>query len=572
MPCVILHRLQKSSPFQGGRIEPDFRLDVYMIRKKKFVFLILLFIGALYFFIFWFPNATGARDQNMLSVFSADEIAQYPYMVRMLGALFTLFQSPFRFFAYQQYFYGFPYYFYSVAAALLPLKLLGAAGSVSTNMLFLRQLVSVLPMVIALILLVYLQTGFESYIKSISLFLILILIPEVVANDMWLHPESLEFLLIVLTLFFLTRDDLKFGKSFYIAALFCGLATATKLLGLFFFLTIPLYIFLGWYQKRISLRKVMQAATFFVAIMAVIFVLSNPFLFWASQRAFALKIQSNFHRSMTAGFTVAYKNSPLVWLQVIFDLYSVPAFLILAMTALIIGMLKGERRLINLLILSWAIPFMLYISFAIAIRPKHFPMPILLPVFSALPAYFTVLTPPRFIHPLSDYLKKHSARLVLFCAGILIVGWQFVYSLNMDIPQYLDTLNREKNSPSLNFYAALDKNDLSRIILNRTLIVFRDVAVYVPDAANDKVDYQWGVSGYGYINKINADLLLLSKQHLRDYTQPGQTAFDSNFTDAVHFYKDALADQVRGYTLIYQDDFGMAYLSTPLYNQFFSTH
>jgi hypothetical protein len=124
----------------------------------------------------------------------------------------------------------------------------------------------------------------------------------------------------------------------------------------------------------------------------------------------------------------------------------------------------------------------------------------------------------------------------------------------------------------LNFYAALDKNDLSRIILNRTLIVFRDVAVYVPDAANDKVDYQWGVSGYGYINKINADLLLLSKQHLRDYTQPGQTAFDSNFTDAVHFYKDALADQVRGYTLIYQDDFGMAYLSTPLYNQFFSTH
>ena len=227
-----------------------------------------------------------------------------------------------------------------MAAALLPLKLLGAAGSVSTNMLFLRQLVSVLPMVIALILLVYLQTGFESYIKSISLFLILILIPEVVANDMWLHPESLEFLLIVLTLFFLTRDDLKFGKSFYIAALFCGLATATKLLGLFFFLTIPLYIFLGWYQKRISLRKVMQAATFFVAIMAVIFVLSNPFLFWASQRAFALKIQSNFHRSMTAGFTVAYKNSPLVWLQVIFDLYSVPAFLILAMTALIIGMLK----------------------------------------------------------------------------------------------------------------------------------------------------------------------------------------------------------------------------------------
>ena len=54
-------------------------------------------------------------------------------------------------------------------------------------------------------------------------------------------------------------------------------------------------------------------------------------------------------------------------------------------------------------------------------------------------------------------------------------------------------------------------------------IIYRDVAVYVPNAVNDKVYYQWGVSGYGYINKIHADVLLLSKQHLRDYTQAGHS-------------------------------------------------
>src|SRR5512142_444494 len=126
-----------------------------MTRKKKLILSILLFIGGLYFLALWFPNATGAKDQNMLSVFSADEIAQYPYMVRMLAAFFTIPQSLFRFLAYQQYFYRFTYYFYSVVGVLLPLKLLGGVGSVSTNMLFLRQFDSVLPMVLALILLVY---------------------------------------------------------------------------------------------------------------------------------------------------------------------------------------------------------------------------------------------------------------------------------------------------------------------------------------------------------------------------------------------------------------------------------
>ncbi len=391
---------------------------------------------------------------------------------------------------------------------------------------------------------------------------------------MWFHPESLEFLFLVLTFFFLVRDNLRFGKNFYLAALFCGLAVATKQVGLFFFLAIPLYIFLGWRQKSIDTRRSIIVAVSFVAIMFAVFVLTNPFLFWESERKLALQIQIKLHQHMASGFVVAYQNSALDWLRVVTEEYSTLPFLLLAFAAAIIGSIKGERRLLNLLILAWAVPFALYICVALVIRPKHFPLPILMPVYSAVPAYFIMLAPPRFIGPLGNYLKKYGARLLLFLAGILIVGWQFVYSLNIDIPQYLDTLNREKDNPSLNFYAALNQNDLSHVKLDRPLIVFRDVVMYVPNAANDKVYYQWGVSGYGYINKINADLLLLSKQHLRDYTQPGQlqNAVDPNFPDAYHFYKDALAEKVQGYTLMYQDDFGMAYISTPLYNQFLSKH
>jgi len=133
VPCVILHRLQKSSPFQGGRIEPDFRLDVYMIRKKKFVFLILLFIGALYFFIFWFPNATGARDQNMLSVFKRGWNRPISLYGENAWGAFHSFSNSFPVLRLSTILLWFPILFLFRAAALLPLKLLGAAGSVSTK-------------------------------------------------------------------------------------------------------------------------------------------------------------------------------------------------------------------------------------------------------------------------------------------------------------------------------------------------------------------------------------------------------------------------------------------------------
>ena len=545
-----------------------------MIGKKKFIFLTLLFIGVLYFVVFWFPNATGAHDLNMTYIFNSDEPAQYPAVIRMLTPASnpTLSQALYRFFAYQIYFYGFPYYLFSAVIVLLPVKLIFGLGNLQLNMLILRQFVSVLPMIAALMILVYLQTKFESLLKSVGLFLLLLLIPGVVFNDMWFHPESLVFLFIVLTFFFLVQDNLKFGRNFYLAALFCGLAVATKQVGLFFFLAVPLYIFLGWRRKSIDTRRAVGLAAAFVAIMVAVFVFTNPFLFWASERKLALRTQITLHKHIAAGFTVLYHNSPLTWFSVVAENYSTLPFLALAFVAAIIASIKSERRLLNGLILAWVIPFSLYIAFVLVIRPKHFPLPILLPLYSAVPAYFTFFAPPRWMGPLGDYLKKYGVRLLMFLAGLVIVGWQFVYSLNMDVAQYMDTLNREKNNPSLNFYSALDHNDLSRLTLDRQLVVFRDVAMYVPNSANDKVYYQWGVSGYADIHKFNADLLMLSKQHLRDYTQPGQTAVDPNFSDAVHLYKDALAEQVQGYTLIYQDDFGMAYLSTPLADQFLSTH
>ena len=241
--------------------------------------------------------------------------------------------------------------------------------------------------------------------------MILLIVPGVVFNNMWIHPDSLVFLFIVFVFFFLDRDDLQFGKNYYLAALACGLAVATKLIGLFFFLAIPYYIFLGWRKGRIDLRKALIVAVFFVTIMFSVFVLANPFLFWASERAFAFKTQSNLHDAMGSGFIVSYSDDPLIWLRVFQTWYGLPIFILFALISAVIGAFKGERRLLNQLILFWSVPFMVYIAFALVIRAKHFPLPILLPVFSALPAYFTFFAPAKFFQPISEYMKKNLFRL-----------------------------------------------------------------------------------------------------------------------------------------------------------------
>jgi hypothetical protein len=532
------------------------------------VFLSLLLIGAAYFFLFWPVNALGARDQTMISVFDPDEFAQYSHPVRMLdqpGS--TLKQSIYRFIAYQHYYYGYPFYFYSAVIALLPLKLVAGLGNTMYNMLLLRQLVSVLPMIAAVMLLVYLQTKFQSYLRSIALFIFLLTIPAVFRNDTWWHPESLVFLFIVLTFYFLYKDNLSFGKYFYLSAIACGLAVATKLIGLFFFLTIPTYIFLGWHQGRVNFTNVIRLSVAFVALMAVMFVVSNPFLLFASEREAAFKIQSRQSESMSNGFVLSYAKGPATWMPLIAENYAQPLFLLIGFAALGIGIAKKETRLLSLLIATWAIPFTLYLLFAIAIKPKHFFIPILLPVFSTLPFVFDALWPRPF-----RFVKENAAKLTLLIVTFVIAASQVVYNFNIDAEHYLAELNKEKDSQAIQFYEKLDEGLFSKIPADDHLVIFRDVRMYVADLPRWEVKFHWGTLDYAIIQKANADVLVLWKQRLYDYTQAGaaERALDQmEFAEAVRFYNDALNDHVEGYHLIYENNFGVAYISTALYDQYF---
>ena len=201
-----------------------------MAEKQNRTLFTLVGLGALYFFLFIFPNLTGAQDANMLAVFEVDEFAQYPHVIRMLTPADTPYQTLRNFFIYLHYVYGYPLFFFS-ALALLPLKLVFGAGWTEMTpliVLVLRQVLSVFPTILSVMMLVYVQTRFKSLWKSAALFVFLLSIPAVVGNNMFWHPDSLSTLFVVGVFFFLELDSLKFGRNFVLAAVACGLAIGTK--------------------------------------------------------------------------------------------------------------------------------------------------------------------------------------------------------------------------------------------------------------------------------------------------------------------------------------------------------
>jgi hypothetical protein len=75
------------------------------------VLITVIIISLTYFFAFVPINNQGARDYYMLSVFEPDEFAQYAHVIRMTNQpANSISQSFYRLFAYQHYFYGYPFY------------------------------------------------------------------------------------------------------------------------------------------------------------------------------------------------------------------------------------------------------------------------------------------------------------------------------------------------------------------------------------------------------------------------------------------------------------------------------
>ena len=414
-----------------------------MIRNKTCW--IIVAIGIVYFLFFLIPNSMGIKNEHMLSLLSQDESIQYPYLMHMLTPGERFIETIKNFISYQHYFYGYPFYLIS-ALVVLPVRLLmgnQTAPMTQVNILVLRQLVSVLPMIISAAMLTYLQTRFKSIWKSSALFIFLLLIPATISNNLWFwHPDALAVLGIVLTLYFLDRDNLTFSKYFYFSAIACGFAAAIKLIGFFFFLGIAVYLLMGIFNKNIVLKKAAVKALFFILILLAVFIALNPLLLMEQTRTQILKIQTEQNFYITRGWQKGeeYQTGLQAWLPYLRQWFGHPIFLLFLIGSLLYGCLRDKRQLLNRLILAWLIPYSMYLIIFVATKPTHYWLPTLLPLMASA----LILLPDDFFRKLlSD--KNYSIKVYIpLILAVLLITFQLGININTDVKLVTRYLEKER--------------------------------------------------------------------------------------------------------------------------------
>ena len=77
-----------------------------------------------------------------------------------------------------------------------------------------------------------------------------------------------------------------------------------------------------------------------------------------------------------------YNKGPQWWVSTLEKWYGSPLFLTFLFASAAAGCLWGERRLLNLLILTWVVPYSIYLFYFVAVKPDHYWLPVMLPLFS----------------------------------------------------------------------------------------------------------------------------------------------------------------------------------------------
>jgi hypothetical protein len=528
-----------------------------MTTTQKRIFALLLFMAAAAFILFALPNAVASKDLSMVQIFQPDEAVPLPYVFRMIAPAPTLNLALRHFIFYDYYYYGFPF-FAASALVVLPLQWLGRLGDMPLVMLILRQFVSVLPMLVALLLLVYMQDAFRTY-RSPLLFTFLLSVPAVVGNNSWWHPDGITFLLVVLTIFFLKRDNLRFGRNFLLAAVLCGIATAAKLVGVYFFLAVGLTLLLGLLLKKASWKKLTGMAFVFIVTMGLAYLVSNPFLFSHWARTAYIYIFNKQGLMLEQGYGVVYAKGLIASWPLVHESFGELPFLLIALGAAIWGAWRGPQRLLHALILAWFVPISVTVFFLTHFKFQYW-LPVAIPLFSSL-----VLLLPEKWHTGGTTRLASFARVVV----LLFLFIQFILFVRADFHTFESRMHRAENNTSIQFY---DKIRTALEPLSDTqLHVYYDYRMYVPAQPAWVTETTFDLLEYNYVQENHFDVLLLLKQRIRDYLNPDAVGIDTAlFARNQQFYRDADNATIKGYHQVYGDSFGMVYVRDELYQKYYS--
>jgi hypothetical protein len=401
-------------------------------QRKTFV--ILAILGLLYFLVFIPFNLFPDKWGNFYLL--GDEQVIYPDVVKILNSQPSFNATVQNVLGTWGWWYGYPYLPISASVLIIPRLIFGNqfADHIQLNIGLMRQFVSVLPMVLALLLAVYLVTRFKSVLMSVSSFVFLVLVPGIVKiNFQFWHPDSIILLLILLTIFFLQKDDLRFGQFFYLAALTCGLTTAIKLWGLFFVLAIAGYLLAGLVFKKLAFGKLALSGLYFILIMVGTIVITSPSLLapyitrvalgsWADQQQ---KILLGPKALDTAGL---YDTNLPNWLKYFGFHYMKGYFFYFAYIALAAGSIWGSRKYLSRILLAWCLASTIFLVYFSAMKNFQYMLPVAIPLFCGaflFPRITEISSHSKWV----TWLGKSLTRKIVVAVTIAFFASQFIINL-----------------------------------------------------------------------------------------------------------------------------------------------
>ena len=107
--------------------------------------------------------------------------------------------------------------------------------------------------------------------------------------------------------------------------------------------------------------------------MSATILVSNPFLFYQTQREKLVTIQTEKSQELSVGYfhddRTYYQKGPQWWKWTLENWYAPEWFLFFLGLSLVAGCLVGTRKFLHRLLLTWIVPYSTYLLFFIAPKP-----------------------------------------------------------------------------------------------------------------------------------------------------------------------------------------------------------
>ena len=168
-------------------------------------------------------------------------------------------------------------------------------------------------------------------------------------------------------------------------------------------------------------------------------IFTNPLLLKTPQRNRILEVHLEHHYYFTHGWLDGepYSTGLKPWIPVISKWYGKPLFMIFALLSIVYSSVDGKFKITNRLILSWILPYSIYIIAAIAIKPDHYWLPVMLPLLSSV---LSLHSSRRSLPGSENQNKKTNVYKFIDAAVFAFILIQFIINLSINYQLFKNTL------------------------------------------------------------------------------------------------------------------------------------